>query len=382
MPKLQDRDLADDWREDPWDQGTLVDDWAFEPARGRTRSPWKWVVAIVFVLFLGVAAVVGGATLWLMRQINPPGGPGEAVTVNVEPGTTANEVADILKEKGIIESAGVFRWYTGTKGGLQLQPGTFTIRQGDSMDNVIEILETPPAQVFRKVTFPEGSTLAEMGERLQKVMPQLSADRFVAAAQSGDVTSSYLPEGAPPTAMEGLLFPDTYQVSGTESELSVARRMARTFERVADSEKVNEAPQRILRQPYEVVVVASMVEAEAKVAEDRAKIARVIYNRLNLNMPLQIDATVFYAAPGEQSRFAEALELAKGSPYNTYEVLGLPPTPIAAPGRASLRAAMNPAEGDWLYYVLTSADGTHSFTSDYDQFLRWKAEAQAAGLTN
>ncbi len=380
MSRVTERDLVDDWSDDPWDQPVELPDDVFEPWRGRTRSPWRIVVGILFLLVVAVAVAVGAAALWLMRQINPPGEPGATVIINVEPGTTVTEIADLLKEKGVITSTGVFRWYVGTQGGLDLKAGTFTLRERDTMDRIIQILETPPAQVFKKVTFPEGFTLEQMGSRLASTFPTLSAERFVAAATSGEVTSKYLPEGV--TSLEGLLFPDTYQVSGTESELSVVRRMARTMERVADSEAVDQAPNRILRQPYEVLIVASMIEREAKLDEDRAKIARVIYNRLNANMPLQIDATVFYAAGGQQDRFADALAKAAGSPYNTYEVLGLPPTPIANPGRASIRAAMTPASGDWLYYVVIDTDGRHAFTADYDEFLRFKAQARAQGLTN
>jgi UPF0755 protein len=127
--------------------------------------------------------------------------------------------------------------------------------------------------------------------------------------------------------------------------------------------------------------VASLVEAEAKIDDDRAKIARVIYNRLEQGIPLGIDATFYYhLGPDRKGTSLRVSDLEEDSPYNTRENAGLVPTPIAAPGRASLEAAMNPEPGDWLYYVLADAEGHHAFTSDYNQFLRDKRAAEQNGL--
>jgi UPF0755 protein len=131
--------------------------------------------------------------------------------------------------------------------------------------------------------------------------------------------------------------------------------------------------------PYEVVVVASMIEAEAKVPEEKPMMARVIYNRLGLGMSLGIDATVIYAL-GERTDQLTRSDLEVESPFNTRRYPGLPPTPIGSPGRASLEAALNPAEGEWLYYVLTDEDGRHYFTEDYDDFLRAQEESRDKGL--
>ena len=134
--------------------------------------------------------------------------------------------------------------------------------------------------------------------------------------------------------------------------------------------------------PYQVLTVASLVEEEAGTDEDRPRVARVIYNRLAEEMPLQIDATSCYVKnePGGCS-LTEA-DLASDSPYNTRNRQGLPPTPIASPGRASIEAALNPADGDWLYYVLDAEadDGSHFFTADYDEFVEAKDRCEAAGL--
>ena len=131
--------------------------------------------------------------------------------------------------------------------------------------------------------------------------------------------------------------------------------------------------------PYEAIIVASLIEEEAKVPEDRAKISRVIHNRIEQGMKLEIDASVIYAL-GRHTTELTFADLNFDSPYNTRLNPGLPPTPIAAPGRAALEAAINPAEGDWLFYVLADEDGSHFFTDDFDEFQQQVAKSRAEGL--
>jgi UPF0755 protein len=131
--------------------------------------------------------------------------------------------------------------------------------------------------------------------------------------------------------------------------------------------------------PYEVVIVASLIEKETSRPEERPMIARVIYNRLARGMTLGIDASVLYAI-GEQKDQITRRDLEIDSPYNTRKFPGLPPTPISAPGRASLEAALNPVDGPWLYYVIADTDGRHFFTDDYEEFLDASDEARSKGL--
>jgi UPF0755 protein len=176
--------------------------------------------------------------------------------------------------------------------------------------------------------------------------------------------------------LEGLLFPSTYQIVRKDSEADVARRLVdQTVEETVELDFEAKAAARGVT-PYEAVIVASMIEAEAKAPGDRGKIARVIYNRLDEGMRLGIDATVLYAL-GEHKNVLTNADLAVDSPYNTRKVAGLPPTPIGAPGAGSLEAAVNPAEGDWLYYVVSDCAGHHAFSESYDEFLQNKAKYQA-----
>jgi UPF0755 protein len=220
----------------------------------------------------------------------------------------------------------------------------------------------------------------------------MRARRFLRAANDPDVVAKYRPPGI--TSLEGLLFPDTYQVSNGESEAQVVERMVGLMERVASQEDIEIKGAALGQSPYGILTIASMIEEEAKVAEDRAKIARVIYNRLALGMPLQIDATLLYG----QNRDRPISELREiDTPFNTYLHTGLPTTPISNPGRASIEAALNPAPNpsvgdplcqdlpedvpcEYLYYVLSNEEGGHAFAVTAEQHAANVAAAQAQGL--
>ncbi len=294
-----------------------------------------------------------------------------------------------VKSQGIITSARVFRWYAGRHGKFEPAPGYYALRPHDTMGNILRKLKTPPAQTYDKVTFPEGFTLEQFAQRLQSKVPRLSADVFKQAAASGQVRSKYQPDGV--TSLEGLVFPDTYQVAGNENEQQVLTRLVRLMDSTASRLGIDPAPQKLLLTPYQVLIVASMIEREAKTPEDRPMIARVIYNRLFFKMPLQIDASLFYNQdPNTPFDQLKAID----TPYNTYLHAGLPPTPIASPGRASIAAALNPSPNPdpkqcppnqkgpcaWLYYVVSDAAGHHAFATNLADHEKNVAKAKAAGL--
>jgi UPF0755 protein len=237
-------------------------------------------------------------------------------------------------------------------------------------------LQEGPRLDFTDVTVQEGKWASDVAEIVADV-PGLDASAFAAELGSGVVRSLYQPQDV--TNMEGLLFPDTYRVDQNEDEQAVLARMVTKLDEVATELGYADAAARVGRQPYEVLIVASLVEAEAKVDDDRAKIARVIYNRLQQGMTLGIDATVYYALQRKGGPLTRT-DLAVDSPYNTRVNPGLPPTPIGLPGRASLEAAINPEPGPWLYYVLSDEEGHHAFSESYEEFQRNVAEAREKGL--
>jgi UPF0755 protein len=243
----------------------------------------------------------------------------------------------------------------------------------------MHVLRTPPSLTYTNVTFPEGFTLEKMSERLASKLPRFDSAAFMTAVGDGSVRSSIEPDGV--TSLEGLLFPDTYRISADETPSHVAQRMLDLMDLVLRQEDVVAKGSAEGLTPYQVLIVASMIEKEAKIDEDRPKIARVILNRLALGMPLQIDATLLYGQPAGSSPTALSLI---DTPYNTYLHTGLPPTPIANPGRASIQAAVNPApdpsQGDpicvslpvptdchYLFYVVADEDGRHVFAATVEQ---------------
>jgi UPF0755 protein len=331
-----------------------------------TRRGRVLVLLLTLVLFLAIPA--GGGYLYL-RSIGVYGSsdPGQKVVVVVPKGASAGEVGDILEGKGVIKSSFGFRIANYLDGGFDdVLAGRYEIAQGlTARDALKELIATEPAsEEFSTATFPEGSWLLDFGRILEKET-DLSGPKFYKLVSEAKVDSGLLPEGI--DTLEGLLFPSTYQIGLKENEKDVAQKLIDEME--AQAEKADLASAESLGvSGYEALIVASLVEAEAKVDDDRAKIARVIYNRLEAKMPLQVDATVYYAL-GRRGGGLTVEDLAVESPYNTRVVTGLPPTPIGAPGAASLEAAANPADGDWLYYVLSADCEHHAFSESYDEFL-------------
>jgi UPF0755 protein len=240
-----------------------------------------------------------------------------------------------------------------------------------SIDAVLDLLAKGPS-TGAPFTIPEGWTVAQIAAKLAAT-DQFTKAEVDQALQSKDLIVNYRPKGV--TSLEGLLFPDTYGIEPGDTAEGVLQDMLNQLEIVLSRYQLSTAPQKL--DPYQVLIVASMVEREAKVDADRPKIAAVIYNRLAAGKNLEVDATVQYAVGHAR---LTARDLKFPSPYNTYVHAGLPPTPIASPGEAAIRAALQPADGDWIYYVLASKQGEHAFTSSYQEFLQLKARAKAKGL--
>lgn len=383
--------LPNDWHTDPWDDVDVIADTATEelpPSFEQVKGPVRLIVSVVIatVLLLGVSG------WWVVRQLNPAGTPGVAVNFTVNEGDTVAMVAKKLRDAGIIKNTTLFQWYVSTKGGLDLIPGYYSLRPNDNAGDVIAALSVAPSNTFQSVTFPEGMTINQMAERLASKMTFMSAADFITAATDGSVVSELSPKDG--KNLEGLLFPDTYQVAGDDSEKRVIGRMANMMQRVATQVDLVAGAKARGYSPYEILIIASMIEREAKVAEDRPKIAQVIYNRLAAKMALEIDAAVKY---GQDPAMTWTEMKATDTPYNTYINKGLPPTPIANPGRASIQAALAPAGApskddeacvdlpagtkcQYLYYVLSDSQGGHAFATTYEQHLANVEKAKTAGL--
>lgn len=339
-------------------------------ARRRPRRGWA-VLVVLALLALPFVAAAG----WLWWQVDPPGGAGEAVTVDVEDGWSVRRIGEELEGRGVIGSALAFELWARATGAGPFLAGRHELARDLGVRAAADALEQPPLVTFERLALPPGLTLPEIAERVGR-LPGRSAERFLAVAASGSVRSRYQPPGV--TSLEGLLFPDTYLVDENEDETAILSRLVTRFDDMADEVGLAGAPA-LGVTPYEAVVVASLVQAEAGVEEDRPLIAAVVFNRLRDGMMLQIDATLWYARGRRDGPITNADKLVD-SPYNTYRVTGLPPTPILSVTEASLRAVLAPAAVPYRYYVLIDKSGKHRFAETFAEHERNVAEARAKGL--
>ncbi len=288
-------------------------------------------------------------------------------------GDSTSLIAQKLHDAGVVTSALLFRTLAWMEGrGKDFQAGSYRLHVGMHYGEVFAQLEQGP-QAAARVTVPEGFSLQQIAERVGQDT-FIGEDAFLQAASSGRFTSDYLPNGQ--KNLEGFLFPKTYDLRAGDDASSLIQQMVDQFDREAGGLDWSQASKLGLSK-YQVVVAASLIEREARLDNERPIIAAVIYNRLAVGMMLQIDATVQYALaqlPGQPAWKQNITydDLKVESPYNTYLHYGLPPGPICNPGLASLEAALNPAQVDYLYYVATGTDGSHFFTKSYDEFLRVK----------
>ena len=303
-------------------------------------------------------------------------GESRPVAVQIPEGATTSDIAELLEGKNVIRSGFAFRLAVRVRGlGSSIEAGQYALQTNMRLGEALDILEAGPIpeETFT-VTIPEGLRLEQVADRVSDDLG-LDGKRFLSAAESGEFAlPPYLPEGS--ETVEGFLFPKTYEFVTDVTEDQVIERLLEQFGDEAGTLEWGRA-ERLGLDPYEVVIVASLIEREARLDEERPKVASVIYNRLREEMLLQIDATVEYALPEHKNRLTYE-DYEYPSPYNTYLNPGLPPTPIASPSLASLHAALNPAKTDFLFYlVVDPGTGKHEFAETYQEFLRLKARAQS-----
>jgi UPF0755 protein len=352
------------------------------PSRRRTGGRLGRLLAVLFVLAL-LGALVTGAVLAGQKLLeNKPAadytgaGTGEAL-VQVQPGQTAGDVADTLVAQDVVKSRqAFFEVASADPRALSLQPGYYRLRTQMSAAEALELLLSPESKVVGRVTVPEGLTVPQTLQVLADGTEIPLAEYQQAAASPGALGLPSYAQGR----LEGFLFPATYDVSPGMTAADVLSLMIDRFEQAAQKVSLVEGASRLGRTPYEVVVVASLIEREVRRDEEYAQVARVVYNRLDKNIPLGIDAAVLFGvgktAGGELTRS----DLAKDTPYENRRKTGLPPTPIASPGEATLAGALEPVEGDILYYVLADKEGRTFFTNDYNAFLRQRDKSRAEGV--
>ncbi len=277
--------------------------------------------------------------------------------------STATQVGQILKDHELIRSPFIFVLYARWKNlDGSLKAGEYLLNNGLSTPEIVsELVDGRLAS--ETITIPEGYTLAQVAELLE-TKGLASKEEFYAVAAQEDFPYKFLEESPKgERRLEGYLFPDTYRVTRGNSVRSLIDEMLKRFDQEMEDLDYPARAQKVGLTLHEAVTLASLVEREAKIDEERPLIAGVIHNRMEKSMLLQIDATVQYAL-GTNKPQIYYKDLEVDSPYNTYKNSGLPPGPIAMPGRASLLAAVEPAETAYLYYV-AKPDGSHAFATNY-----------------
>jgi len=298
---------------------------------------------------------------------------GEA-TIRIAPGTSTAEIARMLVAEDVIDSEQDFTSRANETGiGEQLKAGTYRFQRGESIDSILNKLEQGLQAPEGVLTIPEGYSLNDIAN-LVSLKTSITRNEYISAA-SARGRMLPLKGAAQAEDLEGFLFPSTYDLDPDTDATSLVDKQLATFSSSTAQLAWGNSKNLGLTE-YEVLIVASMVEREAKVPEERPLVAAVIYNRLDAGMKLEIDATVQYAI-GYWKEELTIDDLAITSAYNTRLYAGLPPGPICNPGVESIDAALHPAQVDYIYYVATGdAAGHHTFTSSYDEFLEASAASQ------
>ena len=330
-------------------------------------------IAVIFVVYKAASFAYNFAYTSISSEYSEPDY-STLTTVVVEEGSSTSKIASTLKDAGLIDSELMFRvnsrlgGYDGT-----FRFGTYEIPAGLSDEDIMLLLQKGVLKEQILITIPEGYTVKQIASYLEE-KGICTSDEFINQVQNGTFEYDFIkdiPSGSK-YRLEGFLYPDTYYIAEDADANYVINKLLGKFSDIYESE-IKEKLSNTDLSLYEIMTIASIVEKEIVADEERPLAASVIYNRLKDGMPLQIDATVLYAIDSHTT--ALTLEdLNYDSPYNTYVYPGLPLGPISNPGLSSILGALDPAETNYLYYVLESSDSkNHVFCEDYDSFLEAKA---------
>ena len=333
------------------------------------RSKTPLIAAIVSLLAIAVIVyffVVPAVKSMFAPQQGQTVAAGQDVSITIPEGASGDDIASILSKNHVIENPKDYYAAVAKEGAeMSLKPGDYTLKTGmDAVDVVRQLVAGPNSGAV--LTIQEGLTLEQTAERVEAVYG-ISKDEFLAQAKASKYADDYpFLEGAYNDSLEGYLYPKTYTFTGAPSADDIIRKLLDQFVSETASLNLDKGANGLSAQ--QIVTMASLIERETAVDSERPTIASVIYNRLDADMPLQIDAAIVYArGGGNQAVTYSDLEI--DSPYNVYKNYGLTPGPICSPSISSIKAALNPDKTDYLYYVASATgDGTHKFSSDYEQF--------------
>ncbi|MGH6627740.1 MAG: endolytic transglycosylase MltG [Burkholderiaceae bacterium] len=309
------------------------------------------------VLLMALAA---GAAWWLHQPLTLAA---DSVDLSIEPGTSPRGVAQNVLEAGVQVNPGALYWWFRLSGqARQIKAGSYELERGTTPRSLLQKL-VRGEEALRAVTLVEGWNFRQVREALSKA-EQLRPDT---RGLSDDAIMSQL--GRPGLYAEGRFFPDTYTYTKGASDLAVLRRALTAMDKKLEAAWTQRAPSLPLKSPQEALILASIVEKETGKASDRPAIAGVFTNRLRIGMLLQTDPTVIYGLSDKFDGNLRKKDLQTDTPWNTYTRAGLPPTPIAMPGKAALMAAVQPAPTNALYFV-ARGDGSSHFSASLEEHNR------------
>ncbi len=355
--------------EEAGEEGTRAEKRAARVARVRRRR------RVVAGIAGGLAVLVLALFLWYELESHALGPAGPEVVVTVHQGESTTAVIDTLRQHGVIGSSLAFQISDVIHGTPTVLPGSYALHENLTFGEVRTALAAGP-NIF-PVDVRNGFTVSEVAAEVDS-LPGHAPGGFAKAAASGAVHSAFSPPGS--NDLEGMLGTGVYLILPGESDQAIVQAMVQRFDHDASAAGLSVASAQALGlTPYQVIDAASVVEKEGYIPVNMPDVARVIYNRLAQDLPLQMDSTVLYAI-GQDGGPVTAKDLQIQSPYNTYLNKGLPPTPISMPSKDALTAALHPPAGAWLYFVLVKKNGVMAFSDTYAQQLANEQLAKSRGL--
>ncbi|GAA4183606.1 endolytic transglycosylase MltG [Streptosporangium oxazolinicum] len=344
--------------------------------RRRNRGGFLAPMLAIIVLLGGIGAAGFYGYTWVRDVMTPDDYTGQGsgeVVVEIKDGQNASDVAQTLQDQDVVKSVKAFVNAIAEAGkSSSLQPGEYTMRKQMAAAEAVKLLD-PDKRLLERVTLKEGL-------RLVDTLKQLSEKTGKPLREFQQAARNVRELGLPPYAksrLEGYAFPATYEITPKMSASEILTRMVDRFNQTADKDDLQGKAKALGHTPHEIMTIASIVQAESGTKEDMGKVARVVYNRLDLPMHLRMDSTVMYGL-NKYGIESSSKDLESTSRYNTYKFEGLPPGPIANPGDDAIQAALNPTKGDWLYFVTTCpAKGITKFVKLESEFNVIKAEYES-----
>lgn len=345
-------------------------------ARGRRRAANRRSrVRPLLAVIASIAVLAGGVTLMLPKVLAQfqgapdfSGTPGPVVQIEVFEGETLAQIGNALKAKGVVASVDAFTQAASANPNSQrIAPGIYQLKSRIPASSAVDALLNPASKITKKVVIPEGKRASWVLDTLVAATGIPLTDFEAAIKQPKTIDLPDYANGK----VEGFLFPATYEFAPTASATTILKTMVDKYLDVTDALGLDAAAKGMGFTSYQILTIASLLEVEGH-PRDFDRVARVVYNRLASGMRLQFDSTVNYGL-GRADVMLTQKQLDKKTAYNTYLNDGLPPTPIDNPGEAAIKAALNPVDGDWIYFITVNlATQETKFTKSYDEFLGYK----------